>query len=72
MLIGEYAANLKPCPFCGGRPRDWENTVCYATIRCACGIVLSIRKERETDEVYERDLIDKWNWRAAGEVTDRA
>lgn len=63
MLIGEYKANLKPCPFCGHKPKEWENTVCNATIRCACGIVLSLRKGREPDEVYERDVIDKWNSR---------
>lgn len=64
MLIGEYKADLLPCPFCGQKPTHWENTVVNATIRCDCGIKLVLVKPRKwNDERAGLYAISLWNTR---------
>lgn len=53
--------DLKPCPFCGGKPfirkcQDVLNRK-YYSVKCTCGVLIHFSKKR-----YE--VIDAWNRRA--------
>lgn len=71
MLVGEYKADLLPCPFCGSKPKGFENTVCDVTIKCKCGVRMSHRKPHKvSDDDCAIWLIGSWNERTAESETD--
>ena len=66
---GKMDNELKPCPFCGRKPKyvyipGWYGySEDVGKLKCECGNIMSVEKSGSSDELY-KCLLKRWNERA--------
>lgn len=65
--MNDRLAELRACPFCGGKPLihrwKWGGQYGHVNASCGCGVEMSIERPDAVDA--EERILRKWNRRCA-------